>query len=67
MNSRPKTPSIIQPNGEILVIEPFNLDELKTKFDKIYERTIKITDSINAIVSDKNSKESLRRPSSISR
>jgi len=54
-------PLVIQPNGEILVIEPFNLDELKTKFDNIYERTIQITDSINEIVSDKSSKESLRQ------
>ncbi len=54
-------PRVIRPNGEILVIEPFNLDELKTKFDRIYERTIEITDSINAIVSDKNSQESLRQ------
>jgi len=53
-------PKIIQPDGEILVIEPFNLDEVKTKFDNIYERTIKITDSINRIVSDKPSQDSLR-------
>ncbi len=59
-NSRPTNPKIIQPNGEILVIEPFNLDEIKTKFDNIYERTIQITDSINEIVSDKPSKESLQ-------
>lgn len=50
----------IEPGGEILVIEPFNLDELKAKFDNIYERTIQITDSINDIISDKYSKESLR-------
>jgi phospholipid/cholesterol/gamma-HCH transport system substrate-binding protein len=54
-------PRVIRPYGEILVIEPFNLDELKSKFDNIYERTIKITDSINEIVSDKSSKESLRQ------
>jgi phospholipid/cholesterol/gamma-HCH transport system substrate-binding protein len=55
-----KNPTVIQPGGEILVIEPFNLDEIKSKFDNIYERTILITDSINDIVSDKYSKESLR-------
>jgi phospholipid/cholesterol/gamma-HCH transport system substrate-binding protein len=54
-------PRVIPPNGEIQVIEPFNLDELKTKFDNIYERTMQITDSINDVVSDKNSKESLRQ------
>jgi phospholipid/cholesterol/gamma-HCH transport system substrate-binding protein len=53
-------PSAIKPGGEILVIEPFSLDEVKTKFDNIYERTIKITDSISEIVSDKNSQEALR-------
>jgi len=53
-------PRIIPPGGEIKVIEPFNLDEIKTKFDNIYERTIRITDSINDIISDKYSKESLR-------
>ncbi|HEX7502818.1 MAG TPA: MlaD family protein [Acidobacteriota bacterium] len=53
-------PRVIQPNGEILVLEPFDLDEVKTKFDNIYERTIKITDSINDIISDKASKDSLR-------
>jgi phospholipid/cholesterol/gamma-HCH transport system substrate-binding protein len=53
-------PRIIPPGGEIKVIEPFNLDEIKTKFDNIYERTIRITDSINEIISDKYSKESLR-------
>jgi len=53
-------PVFIKPGGEILVIEPFNLDELKAKFDNIYERTIQITDSINDIISDKYSKESLR-------
>jgi phospholipid/cholesterol/gamma-HCH transport system substrate-binding protein len=53
-------PRVIRPNGEIQVIEPFNLDEVKTKFDNIYERTIKITDSINEIISDKASIDSLR-------
>jgi phospholipid/cholesterol/gamma-HCH transport system substrate-binding protein len=55
-----KNPTIIQPGGEILVIEPFNLDEIKAKFDNIYDRTIQITDSINAIVSDPGTQESLR-------
>jgi phospholipid/cholesterol/gamma-HCH transport system substrate-binding protein len=53
-------PQIIPPGGELKVIEPFNLDEIKTKFDNIYERTIKITDSINDIISDNYSKEALR-------
>lgn len=53
-------PQIIRPGGEIKVIEPFNLDEIKTKFDNIYDRTLKITDSINDIISDKYSKEALR-------
>ncbi len=57
---RTDNPRAIKANGEILVIEPFNLDDLKTKFDNIYDRTIKITDSINEIVSDPHSKESLR-------
>jgi phospholipid/cholesterol/gamma-HCH transport system substrate-binding protein len=55
-----KHPAIIQPGGEILVIEPFSLDEIKAKFDNIYDRTIQITDSINAIVSDRSTQESLR-------
>ncbi|MBN2346125.1 MAG: MCE family protein [Candidatus Aminicenantes bacterium] len=53
-------PAVIAPGGEILTIEPFNLDELKLKFDNIYERTIQITDSINEIISDQYSKEALR-------
>ncbi|HUU05999.1 MAG TPA: MlaD family protein [Patescibacteria group bacterium] len=53
-------PKIIKPGGEILAIEPFNLDELKVKFDNIYERTIKITDSLNEIISDQYSKDALR-------
>jgi phospholipid/cholesterol/gamma-HCH transport system substrate-binding protein len=55
-----ENPDVIPPGGEILVIEPFSLDEIKTKFDNIYDRTIRITDSINDIISDKYSKESLR-------
>jgi len=43
-------PSAIKPGGGILVIEPFNFDEVKTKFDNIYERTIKITDSLNELM-----------------
>lgn len=50
----------IPPGGEIKVVEPFNLDSIVAKFDKIYDRTIKITDSINDIISDKFSKEALR-------
>jgi phospholipid/cholesterol/gamma-HCH transport system substrate-binding protein len=55
-----ENPGVIQPGGEILVIEPFNLDEVKTKFDNIYERIIKITNSVNDVISDKYSKEALR-------
>jgi phospholipid/cholesterol/gamma-HCH transport system substrate-binding protein len=53
-------PKVIPPGGEIKVVEPFNLESIVVKFDKIYERTLKITDSINDILSDKYSKESLR-------
>ena len=53
-------PQIIRPGGEIKVVEPFNLENIMVKFDKVYERTLKITDSINDIISDKYSKESLR-------
>ena len=53
-------PQVIPPGGEIKVVEPFNLESITAKFDKIYERTLKITDSINDIISDKYSKESLR-------
>jgi phospholipid/cholesterol/gamma-HCH transport system substrate-binding protein len=53
-------PSVIEPGGEILTIEPFNLDEVKTKFDNIYDRTIQITDSLNDILSDKYAKDALR-------
>jgi phospholipid/cholesterol/gamma-HCH transport system substrate-binding protein len=55
-----ENPKYIPPGGEILVVEPFNLESITAKFDKIYENTLKITDSINGIVSDKYSKESLR-------
>jgi phospholipid/cholesterol/gamma-HCH transport system substrate-binding protein len=55
-----ENPKYIPPGGEILVVEPFNLESITAKFDKIYENTLKITDSINVIVSDKYSKESLR-------
>ncbi len=53
-------PAVIQPGGEILTLEPFNLDELKSKFDDIYDRVMRITASIDDIVSDQHSKESLR-------
>ncbi len=53
-------PQTIPPGGEIKVVEPFNLESITAKFDNIYERTLKITDSINDIISDKYSKESLR-------
>lgn len=53
-------PAVILPGGEILTLEPFNLDELKSKFDDIYDRVIRITASIDDIVSDGQSKESLR-------
>ena len=53
-------PKVIPPGGEIKVVEPFNLENVMVKFDKIYEKTLMITDSINDIISDKLSKESLR-------
>lgn len=53
-------PKYIPSGGEIKVVEPFNLESIVVKFDKIYERTLKITDSVNDIVSDKFSKEALR-------
>lgn len=55
-----ENPQYIPPGGEILVIEPFNLESITAKFDKIYESTLKITDSIKDILSDKYSKESLQ-------
>ncbi len=55
-----ENPRYIPPGGEILVVEPFNLESIVVKFDRIYERTIKITDSLNDIISDKYSKEALR-------
>ncbi len=55
-----KNPQYILPGGEVKVAEPFNLDSIVDKFDTIYERTLKITDSIDEIISDKLSKESLR-------
>jgi phospholipid/cholesterol/gamma-HCH transport system substrate-binding protein len=55
-----ENPGVIPPQGEILVIEPFNLDEVKTKFDNIYDRVMKITNSVNDVISDKYSKEALR-------
>lgn len=55
-----ENPKYILPGGEILVVEPFNLESITAKFDKIYESTLKITKSISDIISDKYSKESLR-------
>jgi phospholipid/cholesterol/gamma-HCH transport system substrate-binding protein len=55
-----ENPQYILPGGEILVVEPFNLESITAKFDKIYENTLKITKSISDIISDKYSKESLR-------
>jgi len=55
-----ENPRYLLPGEEVQVIEPFNLDSITAKFDKIYERTLKITDSVNDILSDKYSKESLR-------
>lgn len=52
-------PAVIQPGGEIRTLEPFNLDELKSKFDDIFASVMRITESIDDIVSDKYSKESL--------
>jgi phospholipid/cholesterol/gamma-HCH transport system substrate-binding protein len=53
-------PAVIQPGGEIQTLEPFNLDELKSKFDDIYESVMRITASIDDILSDGKSQESLR-------
>jgi len=55
-----ENPKTIPPNGEIRTIDPFNLDEVKTKFDVIYEKIVQITDSINGVISDKYSQDSLR-------
>jgi len=55
-----ENPQYILPGGEILVVEPFNLESITAKFDKIYENTLKITKSISDIISDKYSTESLR-------
>jgi phospholipid/cholesterol/gamma-HCH transport system substrate-binding protein len=55
-----ENPHYIPPGGEILVVEPFNLESITAKFDKIYENTLKITKSISDIISDKYSTESLR-------
>jgi phospholipid/cholesterol/gamma-HCH transport system substrate-binding protein len=51
---------VIPPGGEIKVIEPFNLENVMVKFDKVYERIINIANSINDIFSNKYSKESLQ-------
>jgi len=55
-----ENPKYLLPGEEIQVVEPFNLESITAKFDKIYESTLKITDSINDIISDKYSRESLR-------
>lgn len=55
-----ENPKYLLPGEEIKVVEPFNLESITAKFDNIYERTLKITDSINDIISDKYSKEALR-------
>ena len=55
-----ENPKTLLPGDEIKVIEPFNLESITAKFDNIYERTLQITDSINDIISDKYSQESLR-------
>jgi phospholipid/cholesterol/gamma-HCH transport system substrate-binding protein len=51
---------VIQPGGEIKVVEPFNMETVMVKFEKVYERVLNIADSINDIISDKYSKESLQ-------
>jgi phospholipid/cholesterol/gamma-HCH transport system substrate-binding protein len=55
-----ENPKYLLPGEEIQVVEPFSLESITAKFDNIYERTLKITDSINDIISDKYSQESLR-------
>ncbi len=55
-----ENPKYLLPGEEIQVIEPFNLESITAKFDKIYENTLEITKSISEIISDKYSKESLR-------
>jgi phospholipid/cholesterol/gamma-HCH transport system substrate-binding protein len=55
-----ENPKTILPDGVIMTIDPFNLDEVKTKFDTIYEKIVRITDSINGVISDKESQDSLR-------
>jgi len=55
-----ENPKYLLPGEEIQVVEPFNLESITAKFDKIYESTLKITDAINDIISDKYSRESLR-------
>lgn len=55
-----ENPKPIPPDGEIGTIDPFNLDEVKVKFDVIYEKIVRITDSINGVISDRDSQDSLR-------
>jgi phospholipid/cholesterol/gamma-HCH transport system substrate-binding protein len=55
-----ENPKYLLPGEEIKVVEPFNLESITAKFDKIYENTLKITNDISDIISDKYSKESLR-------
>lgn len=55
-----ENPQRIPPGGEIKVVEPFNLESIAVKFDRIYDKTQRIVDSIDDIISDKSSKESLR-------
>jgi phospholipid/cholesterol/gamma-HCH transport system substrate-binding protein len=53
-------PRPIPPGGEIQVLEPFSLDELKTRIDVVYDRVLRLLDSVNDVVGDQQSKESLR-------
>ncbi len=52
-------PATIRPGGEIQVIEPFSLDELKIRIDAIYARAVTMLDSINAIVGERQSRDSI--------
>jgi phospholipid/cholesterol/gamma-HCH transport system substrate-binding protein len=51
---------IIPAGGEIKVVEPFNMDTVMIKLEKVYDRILTIVQSINDIISNKNSKESLQ-------
>lgn len=56
---RKENPQVIPANGEILTMQPFDLNEVKVKIDMLYAKLYSITDSLDRIVSHPDTFQSI--------